>query len=354
MLSSEQNQRGTPPSVLLDPPEPGSVFPSGGLSFPLAWPISRSSSAWWVSVWRVHSARQLDLKPCKSWHILLAARASGHHWDWVILLNPLSERTEGHCDLELVVSNPFIWEGSEGVLTVPGQRRKHPFPRRNPSIRFSVFWGELPCFRACFRRPQEIPDCSCRDDHWRSRKNGVSRCLKLSHLSILHRPRLALEVLLPHQKHGGVVVPVEGIPFMTIVDKGVQMVQELVHPQRSAAAKAARRGIYHSKEQSSTVDSNDVICDAVVSSNGSHMTNHQTFLLAKKHKQNKSTWKCKSSAICFVFACVLLFSWYSTTSALMRTVTRQQYLLYAPRKNTKNTAKTKRNTCENIANNMWK
>ena len=70
-----------------------------------------------------------------------------------------------------------------------------------------------------------------------------------------------------------------------------------------------------------------------------YMTNHQIFVVhifrkkkTKRNKQNKNKLTFKNSAICFVFAFVLFFF---TTSALMRTFTRQQYLLYAPRKKRK-------------------
>ena len=43
-----------------------------------------------------------------------------------------------------------------------------------------------------------------------------------------------------------------------------------------------------------------------------YMTNHQICFFGeqRRKKQHKSKRKCKTSAICFLFACVLLFSWY--------------------------------------------
>ena len=59
--------------------------------------------------------------------------------------------------------------------------------------------------------------------------------------------------------------------------------------------------------------------------------------------------------LCFCTCFAFLGCFFpGTTSALMRTVTRQQYLLYAPRtkakKKRKNNAKIKRTNCENNVN----
>ena len=91
------------------------------------------------------------------------------------------------------------------------------------------------------------------------------------------------------------------------------------------------RKCHRRTECTAKVPTRGVKCYSYVGQWQHYMTNHQICFVWQKRKkqQRQSKWKCKSSAICFVFALLLLFP--GTTSALMRSFTRQQYLLYAPR-----------------------
>ena len=61
------------------------------------------------------------------------------------------------------------------------------------------------------------------------------------------------------------------------------------------------------------------------------MTNHQSVVIFLSEQQaNKSNWTCNSSAICIVFACVILFSWYHLCT--YENFSPQQYSPYVPRK----------------------
>ena len=74
------------------------------------------------------------------------------------------------------------------------------------------------------------------------------------------------------------------------------------------------------------------------------MTNHQIFVFFEKQmrKTNKTNANENANAAQFALFLHVFFSFFpGTTSALMRTFTRQQYLLYAPRENAKE--------CENNA-----
>ena len=89
------------------------------------------------------------------------------------------------------------------------------------------------------------------------------------------------------------------------------------------------------------------------------MTNHQTIFFHKKANKTANEHAKQRNLLCFCFCFVFCCFFPGITSALMRTFTRQQYVLYLEKNEKKQksetTANIKRTKCENTANKKeWK